>query len=225
MGVVHIPRTAAAIAKGYIKRRLSPLSDTEKALVGIGLKNQPYVYSSRAGLFDVDVMLHMNNASYLTHAELARWEWTAFNGTLDANIRSKSFFIVTASMIRFRREIQPLRKFDIETRLGGIDERNIWCYQTFHYPNNMKSINKSGTSERGKILAQVLTQGVITNKGKVIHPRDWLETHFPASKESIDELSVLPEDNSSIFDRKTARFKHLEEALRKSAAEYDEMTV
>jgi acyl-CoA thioesterase FadM len=225
MGLIHIPRTATAIAKGFIKRRLSPLSDTDKSLVGLGFQNQPYVYTSRAGLFDVDLMLHMNNASYLTHAELARWEWTAFNGTLEANLRSKSFFIVAASMIRFRREIQPLRKFDIETRLGGIDERNIWCYQTFHYSNEQSSEKESGSNQRGKILAQVLTQGVITNKGKVINPRGWLEEHFPASKESIDELSILSEEDGSIFDSKAARFKHLEEALRKSAALYDDKTV
>ncbi|KAL3769983.1 hypothetical protein ACHAWO_008357 [Cyclotella atomus] len=225
MGLVHIPRTAAAIAKGFAKRRLSPLSDTDKSLVGLGFQSQPYVYTSRAGLFDVDLMLHMNNASYLTHAELARWEWTAFNGTLEANIRSKSFFIVAASMIRFRREIQPLRKFDIETRLGGIDERNIWCYQTFHYSNEKSSEKESGSNERGKILAQVLTQGVITNKGRVINPREWLEVHFPASKESIDELSIVSEEDGSIFDSKAARFMHLEEALRKSAALYDDKTV
>ena len=129
-------------------------------------------------------------------------------------------------MIRFRREIQPMKKFDIETRLGGIDERNIWCYQTFHYSNNKASEDESGSSPRGKILAQVLTQGVITNKGKVVNPREWLSTHFPTSKESIDELSVLPsEDGSSVFDTKAARFKHLEEALKHSAALYDEETV
>ena len=224
MGIVHIPRTAAAVVKGYMKRRMSPLSDTEKSLVGLGFNQPPHVYTSRAGLFDVDIMLHMNNASYLTHAELARWEWTAFGGTLEANIRSKSYFIVAASMIRFRREIQPLRKFDIETRLGGIDERNIWCYQTFHYSSDKPS-QRTVSNERGKILAQVLTQGVITNKGKVINPRDWLETHFPTSKESIDELSILSTENESIFGVKASRFKHLEEALRKSASMYDENVV
>lgn len=82
MGIVHIPRTIAAIVRGITKRRLSPLSEKEKSLVGVGINNPPHIYTSRAGLFDVDLMFHMNNASYLTHAELARWEWTAFGGTL-----------------------------------------------------------------------------------------------------------------------------------------------
>ena len=57
MGIVHIPRTAAAVFKGYIKRRLAPISDHEKALIGIGFDQPPHVYTSRAGLFDVDLML------------------------------------------------------------------------------------------------------------------------------------------------------------------------
>ncbi|KAL9185375.1 hypothetical protein ACHAXT_003152 [Thalassiosira profunda] len=213
MGLVHGPRTVAAVCRGLARRRLSPLSDTEKALVGVGTSNPPHVYSARAGLFDVDLMLHMNNASYLTHAELARWEWTAYNGTLGANFRSQSFFIVTASFIRFRREIAPLHKFQIETRLGGIDERNLWVYQTFHYPK--------GDEQRGKVLAQAYTQGVITKKGKVIDPRDWLVDNIPAAKDALEELEPSNEPDA-LFDEKSTRFMHLEDAMRKSAALHDD---
>mmetsp|Transcript_3031 Transcript_3031/g.6645 ORF Transcript_3031/g.6645 Transcript_3031/m.6645 type:complete len:219 (+) Transcript_3031:183-839(+) len=214
MGIVHIPRTAAAVFKGLAKRQLSPLSDHEKSLVGIGSNHPPHVYSSRAGLFDVDLMFHMNNASYLTHAELARWEWTAFGGTLAANLRTQSYFIVTASMIRFRREIGPWKKFDIETRLVSIDTRNLWVYQTFHH---------SDGNERGKVLAQVFTQGVITNKGKVIDPRSWVEEHVPAAEEALDDLNATPDEvESSLFDEKSTRFADLEQVLRRSAALHDD---
>ena len=47
MGIIHIPRTIAAACRGTIKRQLSPLSDDEKSLVGIGLNNPPHVYTSR----------------------------------------------------------------------------------------------------------------------------------------------------------------------------------
>ncbi|KAL7462404.1 hypothetical protein ACHAXS_002780 [Conticribra weissflogii] len=228
MGIIHIPRTAAAIFKGYVKRRLCPIPENERALIGIGFKQPPHVYTSRAGAFDVDLMMHMNNASYLTHAELARWEWTSFGGTLAANIKSKSYFIVSASMIRFRKEVKPLAKFQIETRLGSIDERNVWVYQTFHYPENELNSNENATttngSGRGKVLAQVLTQGVITNKGKVINPRTWLEDHFPTTNEIIDDLltsSPTPGDEKDLFDDKATRFLHLEDAMRKSAANQD----
>jgi len=77
----------------------------------------------------VDVMFHMNNASYLNHAELARWQWSSYRGTLFDSFRASTYFIVSGYMVRFRREIPPLRRFEIETRLGAIDDRNLWVYQ------------------------------------------------------------------------------------------------
>ena len=213
MGIVHIPRTIAAIVKGIAKRQLSPLTEKEKSLVGVGLKNPPHIYSSRAGLFDVDLMFHMNNASYLTHAELARWEWTAYGGTLAESFRSASPFIVSASFIRFRREVPPLKKFDIETRLVNIDNRHLWVYQTFHH--------KKG-SERDKILAQVFTQGVVTNNGKVINPLLFLEKAMPLAKDALEDLRATPKGIESIFDEKADRFLQLEDVLRRSANLHDE---
>lgn len=214
MGIVHVPRTVGAVVKGLAKRQLSPLSSAEKSVVGVGLNNPPHVYTSRAGLFDVDLMLHMNNASYLTHAELARWEWSAFNGTLGASVQTKSAFIVAASMIRFRREIKPLNKFDIETRLVGIDDRNLWVYQTFHHDE---------AGERGKVLAQVYTQAVMTKLGRgVINPRTWLKENIPEAKDALEDLAVAHGEVGSIFDEKAERFTNLEQVLRRSAAVRDD---
>lgn len=126
-------------------------------------------------------------------------------------------------MIRWRREIKPWSRFEIETRLGGIDDRNLWVYQTFHYPEEESDKEKEPNSnKRGKVLAQVLTQGVITNKGKIINPRSWLEEHFPATKEMIDDLATSSSEAGSLFDEKASRFMHLEDSMRKSAAIHDE---
>ena len=73
----------------------------------------------------------------------------------------------------------------------------------------------------GKVLAQAYTQGVITKKGKVIDPRDWLVDNIPAAKDALEELET-PDDVDSMFDEKSTRFMHLEEAMRKSAALHDE---
>ena len=182
------------------------------------LSNMYLCPSCLAHIFDVDLMFHMNYASYLTHAELARWEYSAFNGTLASSFRDRSFFIVTASMIRFRREVPPLKRFDIETRLLGIDDKNLWVYQTFH--------NNNG-NERGKVLAQVLTQAAIAKGGKVINPRSWVEQNFPAAKDELDDLSIgySKDGVDSIFDEKVMQFTHLEQVLRQSAASYDEKVV
>ena len=45
--IVDYLRKSSNLCRGTIKRQLSPLSDDEKSLVGIGLNNPPHVYTSR----------------------------------------------------------------------------------------------------------------------------------------------------------------------------------
>jgi len=119
MGLIHIPRVVYSIAKGLYRQ-------TPGSLVGLG-PNNPHIYEARAGLFDVDSYGHMNNASYLTHAELARWELSASNGLMKNMYKSETHFMVAASAIRYRRELRPIfRKFNVETYIGALDDRNIW---------------------------------------------------------------------------------------------------
>ncbi|KAK1740815.1 hypothetical protein QTG54_008910 [Skeletonema marinoi] len=118
MGIIHIPRTVAASLRGVVKRKLSPLSDKDISLVGT--IDVPHIYTSRAGIFDVDLMGHMNNASYLNHAELARWEWSAFGGSLAQAFKTRSFFIVTASMIGPLIGIPIIRSLYLKPRAASI---------------------------------------------------------------------------------------------------------
>jgi acyl-CoA thioesterase FadM len=118
MGLIHTPRTIAAIARGLWKPEMK----------GVGFHPSiPHIYESRVGVLDADYMGHMNNASTLTHAELARWEMTATSGALNTMYRTNTHFMVASSAVRYRREVRPIfRKFQIETVVGGIDDRNIW---------------------------------------------------------------------------------------------------
>ena len=143
MGIIHIPRVMAAIARGqYRRRRLSQklqLHDDNSNNAnttaarnqdfvgsGFGLSN-PHVYAGRCGIFDVDIFGHMNNASYLSHAEYARWDCTAYNGLMETMLSTRTMFIVASSSIKYRREIKPIfKKFDIHTYIAGLDPRNIW---------------------------------------------------------------------------------------------------
>ena len=107
MVLVQVPRVLTACARGYLKRWRMPTTTTttsatkatqgeeaESNPVPVGLdRNNPHLYYSRAGLFDVDIYNHMNNAAYLTHAELARWEWSATTGFLDSQVKSQSAFV------------------------------------------------------------------------------------------------------------------------------------
>lgn len=143
MGVIHMPRIAAAIARGYY-RRSHPLDKNSSFAF-------PHIASRRAGLFDIDLYGHMNNAgrlttslpkhppaaikvrlcaAYLTHFELARWELSAQNGILDWSVRQRAAFIIGGVYLRFRREVKPFQAFDVHTQFAAFDERWIYVDQT-----------------------------------------------------------------------------------------------
>lgn len=118
MGLVHTPRVILSTAKGWLR----------KGSIGkeVGY-TKPYKYYARAGLFDVDYMGHMNNASFLSHAELARWEMTAANGFIEAMMKSNIHFVVQSTTARYRAEVRPIfRKFQVDSTLCAVDEKNAW---------------------------------------------------------------------------------------------------
>ena len=80
----------------------------------------------------------------------------------------------------------------------------------------LRPTEESGV-EVSSILAQVFTQAVITQKGKVINPRSYLQSILHAEDAFYDMNAT-----ESIFDEKSERFTHLEEVLRGSAAIHDE---
>lgn len=203
MGLVHTPRVIASAAKGFFRGR------TSTRVSGFSL-DEPHIYIARAGLFDVDYLGHMNNASYLTHAEYARWQWIAETGVLGEFIRKKDAFIVTSTVVRYRREVKPLfRKFEVHTSLCGVDERTLSMYQTFRYP---------GQGGKNKIRAQVLLQAVIRRGEQgVIDPRDFLRDCVGMDPDKIDSLSK----SGTTMEDELLKFKELESSLRETAAEDD----
>ena len=218
MGLLHIPRSLLACARGYYRRKVAPSSVVAAAGedIAIGISpSHPHIYDGRVGIFDIDGYAHMNNAAYLTHAELARWQMSAENGSLDNMINQKIAFIVTGQAIRYRREIGPLFKaFQISTFVSGIDDRNLWLYHTFHYPEAGNG-SDSGKNKQGPPLAQILLQSVVTQKGKVMKPSKYLADVYGANEDVIDKLTKMHEDE--LLVQKKFQFGELESILRESA--------
>ena len=157
MGLIHMPRVVASIAKGLFRGRHKGAG----SFVGPAHK-----YTGHVGMFDIDYLGHMNNASYLNHAEYARWEWAAETGMLKTFLEKKTEFIVTSATVRYRREMKPLfRKFEVQTSLCGVNDRTFSIYQTFRYP---------GTGGVTKIRAQVLISAVIRRGRDIINPKQFL---------------------------------------------------
>ena len=212
MGLLHIPRVALSCARGYYLRRTA-VEDANVDMLGVGPTNA-HVYNGKCGLFDIDGFGHMNNASYLVHAELARWEMSAANGSLDVNMSQQCAFIMTGAAVRYRREIGPLfRKFQIKTFVAGLDTRNLWWYHTFHYPED-------GVGRNGKVLAQILVQGVMAKNRTVLEPEEYLKEICGIDEEEVEKLKKFHEND--LMMHKRSSFEKLEEILRASATADDE---
>ena len=131
----HVPRVAASIAKGLWEGRAAARRGAPIARVGLS-REDPHVYQGRAGVLDIDTNLHLNNAAYLVHCELARWQLVAANGMLRYAFDSKVLFLVGATALRFRRSVRPLAAFEVRTTVPAWDDRAMFLQHDFHYPGS-----------------------------------------------------------------------------------------
>lgn len=68
---------------------------------------------------DLDTSLHMNNGRYLTVMDLGRLDWTVRCGLLKIVLRNKWVPVATTVTARFVREMRCWQKFQLETRIVG----------------------------------------------------------------------------------------------------------
>jgi hypothetical protein len=227
MGIIHTPRTLYAVAKGFLSRSRNAKRPATAATTtttttttpmsvpaGIGRDN-PHLYTARMGLFDVDYLGHMNNASYLSHAEYARWQMCAENGLISAMWQHNMHFVVLGSSIRYRKELRPLfRSFCIETTIAAIDDTNnndsgdsnIWIVHNFRLRSSDSGMNNDGgdggTEKKKKddnnkrIMAQVLIQGAAIQGRKRMDPAELLNRHVGIDPAVVDALRLSPSTSS-----------------------------
>jgi acyl-CoA thioesterase FadM len=217
VGLIHTPRTLFHIAKGLAKRRADGASSS---LGGIGQEN-PYISEGRAGLFDTDYMMHMNNAAYLSHAEYARWELCAYNGMLSSMYHDNVNFVVGGTAIRFRREVAPIfRKFQVHSFLARLDERHLWIYHAFRYP--------PGGKDPGRIRAHAICQGIAIQGRNVLDPRVYLKDIVGIDSDVVDSLMSVDTNvvndatEQDIFAAMMDKYSEMEAVFKTATAMDDE---
>lgn len=94
---------------------------------------------------DVDILLHMNNGKYLSVLDVARLEYTMRSGLWQKFKQHGIYTVVGAQTISYRKSLNPWRKFTVETRLIGMDQRAAYIEQRF--------------VRRGEIYARAFIQG------------------------------------------------------------------
>jgi acyl-CoA thioesterase FadM len=92
---------------------------------------EPGRVSFRVWPNDCDINLHLNNGRYLTFMDLGRIHLIAQVGLLGGLLRRRWAPVLSAAEISFIRPIQPLRKFDLVTRLLTWDEKYFYIEQRF----------------------------------------------------------------------------------------------
>lgn len=110
---------------------------------------------------DCDINLHLTNSRYLAMMDLSRTWMTERVGLLEQIMRRRWFPIVNATAITYIRDIKPMQRFTISTRLVGWDHKYFYIEQKFH-------------SERG-LHAIAFVRGVFKSKKAVISIEEMLE--------------------------------------------------
>ena len=105
-------------------------------------------------LTDLDLYGEMNNARYLNIFELGRWDLSVRTGLVDAIKKNKWGFVVAGVSIRYRKRLTAFQKFDVHTRLAGMDERWLYVEQNIF----RKGIQHTGSLFRTAVLSK---QGMI----------------------------------------------------------------
>ena len=164
MVLLHVPRVLSTCLRGALQP--SKMGAT-------------HIYRARVNaLLDIDQFLHMNNASYLVHLELARWEMGVATGFATHLGRSGASFVVASAFTRFRKELKPLQPFDIHSTVHGADERSMWFLQLFH-----------AAGADSPPVAAGLCRAVLRKGREVVSPRELLG-RLGLSSAELDALAA-----------------------------------
>lgn len=94
---------------------------------------------------DIDILGHLNNGMYFSFMDLGRMDLLVRAGAWQ-RLRALGIYPVMANeTISFRKSLDLWQRFDLETRLVGLDERAVYAEQRFVVD--------------GEIYAQAMTRG------------------------------------------------------------------
>ncbi|WP_144761050.1 thioesterase family protein [Curtobacterium sp. 9128] len=105
----------------------------------------------RVTLTDLDPLRHVNNGKYLSLLDLGRLDLMLRAGFWDA-LRDRGWFpVVAAQTITYKRSLTLGQRFDLRTRVLGVDERSVYLEQTF--------VRRGGVVARAVVQARFLRSG------------------------------------------------------------------
>ncbi|GIU44903.1 thioesterase family protein [Shewanella algidipiscicola] len=94
----------------------------------------------RALPLDCDINFHLTNSRYPAFMDLARTYMLAEMGLLNRFLKLKWMPIVNAAEFTYIRDIKPLRKFEVQSKVVGWDEKYFYVEQRFVSENTLRCI-------------------------------------------------------------------------------------
>jgi acyl-CoA thioesterase FadM len=113
---------------------------------------------------DIDFFMHMNNAIYFRHFELARWEILPRTGLLQHAIKEKWMFLAVEQEAKYLKMIRPLSSFECRTQVTITDGK--WL--DFHH--SLFSMDGKTKYSEGTVRAVVKRRN-----GKTVRPSEFPE--------------------------------------------------
>lgn len=144
-----------------------------------------HTFQSRAGLFDIDVNLHLNNASLILQTEFARWNWMAQNGLLVHAVKNGWMFLAASQAVRYRHEVFAFRRMEIKTTIAAVDGDWIWV--------------RHCVWSQQRLCAQSLLRIKIKQRGRTVPPSEFLSAaNANAAAKGVDLNALSPERSKEI---------------------------
>lgn len=134
----------------------------------------------RVQLSDLDSVGHMNNAKYLALMDLGRVDLMLRSGSWKRTRKQEWYPVVAAQTIRYRRSLQPRQRFELHTRVIGVDEKALYMEQAFrvggelyaHAVVQCRFLRRSGGSVDTTELVELLG-GLPADRELPQWVRDW----------------------------------------------------
>ncbi|MCP2032177.1 acyl-CoA thioesterase FadM [Okibacterium sp. HSC-33S16] len=142
----------------------------------------PYdVYSTSYRVLptDIDILGHMNNGRYLSIADLGRFDMLVRSGLWQEMKRVGWYPVVQSLTISYRKSLLPWKKFDVESRFIGYDDRAVYVEQRFVFEGEIyarlhmkgRFLKRSG----GSVSIEEI-QGVVGDAPHDVELDDWIHT-------------------------------------------------
>ena len=134
------------------------LTKYKRKPIGVG---DVSILKSRVCITDIDLFMELNNGRYLTFFDFGRYDVAMRSGLWKILKKENWGLIVAGISIRYRYRLRLFRKFEIHSKVVGIDHRWFYFEQKF--------------ISKGKLHTSALVRTAITSKKGLVPTKEVLE--------------------------------------------------